>query len=122
MKKFLRYFSIFIGVAATIAVVAFIALYFLGARLISTQRTACMESEDFVVVRSNLKAALKDGTIDQPAMERENKIIARAQEACALGDKVKARAMLMSVMMDAAFQSDNVYERKVNGKQGKEAR
>ncbi len=35
------------------------------------------------------------------------------------GDEKETGFILMSVLMDAAMQSDNVYQRKVNGRRGK---
>jgi hypothetical protein len=114
MKKIFRYLGVAIGTTSTLAVVAFITLYIIGEHDLSAKRAACVESEDFVAVRSQLHEALASRIIDKPIMDRENENIARAEEYCANGQMKESRALLMNVVIDASIRSDGVYARKAN--------
>lgn len=115
MKKFFRYMLLGAGVVVALLVAAIVGLYFIGRYAGSGPRAACSTSEDFVVTRSKLKSALEDGSIDEQVIEREDAFIQKALDLCASGEKDKSRTLLIGVLMDAAFQSDAVYARKVNG-------
>jgi hypothetical protein len=103
------------GVVLALLVVSITGLYLLGKYSESHPRMACYGSEDFVALRSKMKEMLESGNIDGAVVERESPTIQKALDLCALGKKNESRALLMGVLMDAAFQSDEVYARKVNG-------
>ena len=103
------------GVVVALFVASIVGLYFIGEHSIADQRAICSGSENFVATRSKLKMMQDDGSIDGPVVEREDAVIQKALDLCALGEKGKSGALLMSALMDAALQSDEVYARKING-------
>ncbi|RDS83382.1 hypothetical protein [Dyella psychrodurans] len=114
MKKVFRYIGIAVGTMSTLIVVTVMMLYIVGEHDLSSKGDACMASEDFVAVRSQLQEAMASGDIDQAIMDRERKNIARAKEYCVNGQMKESRTLLVNVMMDASILSDGVYERKLN--------
>lgn len=75
-------------------------------------------AEDIKDMRAQFADQLRSHNIDQPVFDRLMPELEQVQKVCDGGDEVRARALLMQVVIDEQIGSDDTTDRKVNTTDG----